>query len=83
MPSSPKKQKRKPEPAARQTQPAPKAEPAAMPLGAALLALSYAIMYIEKEVDGLFALDIAPFTLVGAYLWVLYAIFWRGKKKQG
>ena len=93
MPSSPKKQKRKPEPAARQTQPAPKAEPATMPLGAmnylfialgaALLALSYAIMYIEQEVDGFFALDIAPFTLVGAYLWVLYAIFWRGKKKQG
>ena len=51
--------------------------------GAALLALSYAAMYVEKSVDGFFALDIAPFTLVGAYLWVLYAIFWRGKKKQG
>jgi len=51
-------------------------------LGAAVLALSYAVMYIEKEVDGFFALGIAPFTLVGAYLWILFAIFWRGKKKQ-
>jgi hypothetical protein len=52
-------------------------------LGAAVLALSYAAKYVEKSVDGFFAFDIAPFTLVGAYLWVLYAIFWRGKKKQG
>ncbi|MBN1928904.1 MAG: hypothetical protein JW764_05130 [Chlorobiaceae bacterium] len=50
-------------------------------LGAAVLALSYTVMYIEQEVDGFFALDIAPFTLVGAYLWILFAIFWRGKKK--
>jgi len=49
-------------------------------LGAAVIALSYTIMYFEKSVDGIFALDIAPFTLVGAYLWILFAIFWRGKK---
>lgn len=52
-------------------------------LGALVIALSYTIMYIEQEVDGFFALDIAPFTLVGAYLWILFAIFYRpGKKKQ-
>ncbi|NTU52981.1 MAG: hypothetical protein HGA97_04610 [Chlorobiaceae bacterium] len=50
-------------------------------LGALVIALSYTIMYFEKEVDGLFALDIAPFSLVGSYLWILFAIFWRGKKK--
>jgi uncharacterized membrane-anchored protein len=54
-------------------------------LGAAVIGLSYAFMYLEKQVDGLFSLHIAPFTLVGAYLWVLYAIFYRpkGNKKSG
>jgi len=51
-------------------------------LGATVLALSYAVMYIEKSVDGFFALDIAPFTLVGAYAWILFAIFYRSKKKK-
>jgi hypothetical protein len=93
MPSSPKKNKRKPEPAAKQPPAAAKPEPAVMPLGAVnylfialgalVIALSYTFMYIEKDVDGFFALDIAPFTLVGAYLWILFAIFYRGKKKQG
>lgn|GEM_PF-1285037 len=92
MKSSPKK-KQKPEPATRQPPAVAKPAPATMPLGAmnylfialgaALIALSYTIMYFEKEVDGLFALDIAPFTLVGAYLWILFAIFYRGKKKLG
>jgi hypothetical protein len=91
MPSSPKKQKRKAEPAVKQPPATEKPEPATMPLGAmnylfialgaAVLALSYAVMYIEKSVDGFFALDIAPFTLVGAYAWILFAIFWRAKKK--
>jgi len=54
-------------------------------LGAAVIALSYGFMYLEKAVDGFFALHIAPFTLVGAYLWVLFAIFYRPKgiKKSG
>ncbi|HWQ26122.1 MAG TPA: hypothetical protein VN367_04980 [Chlorobaculum sp.] len=88
MKSSAKKSVKKAEPAAPQT-------PAVMPLGvvnylfialgAAVIALSYAFMYLEKEVDGFFALNIAPFTLVGAYLWILFAIFYRpdGKKKSG
>ncbi|NTV03015.1 MAG: DUF3098 domain-containing protein [Chlorobiaceae bacterium] len=49
-------------------------------LGAAVIALSYAGMYLEKSVDGIFSLYIAPFTLTGAYLWVLYAIFYRTKE---
>jgi len=91
MKSSAKKSSRKPEPAAKQPPAVAKPEPATMPLGAmnylfialgaAVLALSYAVMYIEKSVDGLFALDIAPFTLVGAYAWILFAIFYRPKKK--
>jgi len=50
-------------------------------IGVAVIALSYAGMYIEKSVDGFFSLSVAPFTLVGAYLWVLFAIFYR--KKEG
>jgi uncharacterized membrane protein len=88
MKSSAKKNVKKAEPAAPQT-------PAVMPLGAvnylfialgaAVIALSYAFMYLEKEVDGFFALHIAPFTLVGAYLWILFAIFYRpnSTKKSG
>jgi hypothetical protein len=54
-------------------------------LGAAVIALSYGGMYLEKEVDGFFSLYVSPFTLTGAYLWVLYAIFYRpkGNKKSG
>ncbi len=54
-------------------------------LGAAVIGLSYAFMYIEKGVDGFFSLHVAPFTLVGSYLWVLFAIFYRpkGTKKSG
>ena len=48
-------------------------------LGALVIALSYTFMYLENAVDGFFALDIAPFTLVGAYVWILFAIFWRRK----
>ncbi|HHE33054.1 MAG TPA: hypothetical protein ENL07_10670 [Chlorobaculum parvum] len=92
MPSSAKKNRRKTKAeAAKQKPPVAKPVPATMPLsamnylfialGAAVLALSYAVMYIEKEVDGFFALGIAPFMLVGAYLWILFAIFWRGKGK--
>ena len=51
-------------------------------LGAAVIALSYAGMYVEKAVDGFFSLNVAPFTLTGAYLWVLYAIFVRPKGKK-
>jgi len=92
MPSSAKKNRRKAKAeTAKQPLASAKPTPAVMPLGAvnylfialgaAVLAMSYAVMYIEKEVDGFFALGIAPFTLVGAYLWILFAIFWRGKAK--
>jgi len=49
-------------------------------LGALVIALSYGGMYLEKAVDGFFSLKVAPFTLTGAYLWILFAIFYRPKK---
>jgi hypothetical protein len=53
-------------------------------LGALVIAGSYWGMYLEKEVDGFFALFISPVTLIGAYLWVAFALLYRQKteKKQ-
>jgi hypothetical protein len=51
-------------------------------LGAAVIALGYAGMYLEKQADGFFALNVAPFLLTAAYLWVLFAIFYRPKGKK-
>lgn len=72
---------------------APKKQADAMPLGAAnylLIALgalviagSYWGMYLERQVDGFFSLNIAPALLVGAYLLVGWGIMWkrRGEKR--
>ena len=77
---------------AKQKAPAEKKQPEAskavvMPLGAvnylfialgvAVIAASYAVMYLENEVDGFFSLNVCPFTLVAAYAWIIYAIFHR------
>ena len=53
-------------------------------LGAVVIAASYWGMYLEHEIDGVFALFISPITLIGAYLWVAFAILYRPKpaKKQ-
>ncbi len=53
-------------------------------LGALVIAASYGIMFLEKKVDGVFALFISPVTLIGAYLWIVYAVLYRPKaqKKQ-
>ncbi|NTW57168.1 MAG: DUF3098 domain-containing protein [Chlorobiaceae bacterium] len=79
MKSSPKKQEKKK---------AEKAEKkAAMPLGkinylmlllgAVVIAVSYGLMYIEKNVDGVFALFVSPFTLLGSYAWIIFALLYR------
>lgn len=48
-------------------------------LGALVIAASYWGMYLEKEVDGIFALFISPVTLIGAYLWVAFGVLYRPK----
>ncbi|NTV05143.1 MAG: hypothetical protein HGA59_01355 [Chlorobiaceae bacterium] len=51
-------------------------------LGALVIAGSYWGMYLEKEVDGFFALFISPVTLIGAYLWVAFAVLYRQKTEK-
>jgi hypothetical protein len=46
-------------------------------LGAAVIVLSYAGMYIEKNVDGAFALYVSPVTLLGSYAWIIFALLYR------
>jgi len=51
-------------------------------IGVLVIAGSYGIMFLEKEVDGFFALRICPFTLVGAYIWIIYAVLYRPSQKM-
>ena len=48
-------------------------------LGALVIAASYWGVYLERSVDGVFALFISPVTLIGAYLWVAFGILYRPK----
>ena len=48
-------------------------------LGVLVIAASYWGMYLERSVDGVFALFISPVTLIGAYLWVAFGILYRPK----
>jgi hypothetical protein len=50
-------------------------------LGAVLIALSHAGMYLERQVDGFFSLNVAPVLLVLAYLGILFGIFYRKRGK--
>ncbi len=49
--------------------------------GAALIALSYLGMYLERDADGFFSLYISPLTLVAAYVWIIFAVLLRRKKE--
>jgi fatty acid desaturase len=51
-------------------------------LGALVIAGSYWGMYLEKSVDGIFALFISPVTLVGAYVWIIFAVLYRPKPQK-
>ncbi len=51
-------------------------------LGGLVIAASYLGMFIEQEVDGIFALFISPVTLVGAYLWIIFAILYQPQSKK-
>ena len=50
-------------------------------LGVLVIAASYGIMFLEKEVDGFFALFISPISLVAAYGWIIFAVLYRHKHK--
>ena len=50
-------------------------------LGALVIAASYGIMFLEKEVDGFFALFVSPIRLVAAYGWIIFAVLYRQKQK--
>ncbi|TLU81699.1 MAG: hypothetical protein FDX21_11205 [Chlorobium sp.] len=51
-------------------------------VGALVIAGSYFGMYLERAVDGFFALYISPFTLTGSYIWIIFALLYRSKKKR-
>ncbi|MEI7933538.1 MAG: hypothetical protein WCH30_00575 [Chlorobiaceae bacterium] len=51
-------------------------------LGALVIAGSYWGMYLEKAVDGVFSLFISPVTLVGAYVWIIFAVLYRPKAQK-
>jgi hypothetical protein len=52
--------------------------------GVLVIFLSYAVMYLEKNVDGIFALFISPFTLIGSYAWIIFALLYRpASQKKG
>ncbi len=46
-------------------------------LGVALVAVGFALMRIENEFEGFLSLYIAPLTILGGYLEIIYAILWR------
>ena len=48
-------------------------------LGAAVIAGSYGIMFLEREVDGFFALFVSPICLAAAYGWIIFAVLYRPK----
>ena len=50
--------------------------------GVLVIAGSYWGMNLEGQVDGFFALFISPLTLIGAYLWVAFAVFYRPKPSK-
>lgn len=53
-------------------------------LGMAVIVSSYVIMYLEKNVDGVFALYISPVTLLGSYALIAFALLYRpAARKKG
>ena len=51
-------------------------------LGVLVIAGSYGIMFLEKEVDGFFALFVSPISLVAAYGWIIFAVLYRPSRKE-
>ena len=51
--------------------------------GIVVIVIGYTMMRIENEVDGFISLNVAPLLILGGYLEVIYAIFYRGKESNG
>ncbi len=51
-------------------------------LGVLVIALSYWGMYLERAVNGVFALFVSPVTLIGSYLWIVFAVLYRPKREK-
>ncbi|MBV5304805.1 MAG: hypothetical protein JZU70_11510 [Chlorobium sp.] len=49
-------------------------------LGVLVIVISYWGMYLERAVDGIFALYVSPVTLIGSYIWIVFAILYRPKR---
>ncbi len=52
-------------------------------LGVAMVALGYAMMRIENEVDGFISLYVAPLIILGGYLEIIWAILVRSPEEEG
>jgi len=50
--------------------------------GSAVIVLSYLGIYLEREVDGFFSLNIAPLPLAGSYAWIAFSVLYRKKAKN-
>ncbi|NND69973.1 MAG: DUF3098 domain-containing protein [Rhodothermales bacterium] len=53
-----------------------------MVLGVVLVAIGFAMMRLENEVDGFISLYIAPLLILGGYLEIIYAIMYRPKESS-
>jgi hypothetical protein len=51
-------------------------------VGLGLVVVGYVIMRMENEVDGFISLYVAPLLILGGYLEVIYAIFYREKEAE-
>ena len=52
-------------------------------LGIAVIIIGYVMMRMENEVDGFISLNVAPLLILGGYLEVMYAIYYREKPAEG
>lgn len=50
-----------------------------MVVGLVVVAIGYAIMALENEVDGFLSLYVSPILLLAGYMEIIYAIVWRPK----
>ncbi len=51
-------------------------------MGVSVITASYWGMYLEREVDGVFALFVSPVTLIGSYLWIVFALLYHPKRQK-